>query len=231
MSSSGIRTIESIIYNKVAVAEFMRNGGFKSFPGISVSKKGWIYVKENDRTAPLMLMFGDEDICVRGCYSKTADNSAGGFRLLSVLPKSLCDSANDLFDKWVVNANVPAEAKIKKLSGSTYLNYKHEIKADFPIGLRSFGAIPMFYSTSMGDMSYAGVSVRVNPGQVLEWVLLDRVAENLDSDDDIVVDSAEASSTSGTSVKAQVKKAFNNPLKSFFIQPDESRLVVKKQKK
>lgn len=205
MSKVG-RTIESIVYNKVPLTEFLRKGGFDSFPGISVSKKGWIYVRVDDKTAPLMLDVEPGAIRVRGCYKKKSEESS--HRLLAELPDALCTGANRLFKQWNMNVGVMSNAIVKTLVGNTYINYKHCIEAEFPITIRAFSMIPMFYNVKSAQGVYSGISLRIPSTSIVEFDEVScRSDTELESDDDIVT-SREVIQSS------KVKVAFTSPSKA-----------------
>ncbi len=212
MSKAG-RTIESIVYNKVPLTEFLRKGGFDSFPGISVSKKGWIYVRVDDKTAPLMLDVEPGAVRVRGCYKKKSEESA--HRLLAELPDALCTGANRLFKQWHMNVGVSSNSVVKTLVGNTYINYKHCIDAEFPISIRAFSLIPMFYNVQSPQGSYVGVSLRIPTNSIIEFdEVSPRSDTEHDSDDDIVT-SRELLQTS------KVKVAFTSPTKPVKVEKQE----------
>ncbi len=219
--TSGTRSIESIVYNKVSVKDFMQLGGFSKYPGVSVSKKGWIYVRDAGKTAPIMLMFDDDEVIVRGCYRRGKTETSAGFRLLTIMPKLLCDSANELFDTWCTNVHLSPDAypNPKKVFGSVYVNYKESIEADFPISLKAFGVIPMFYAIpgESNGTNLCGISFRVSPSHVLEWNAVQ--PSGAGSDDDIVVVSA-STYVQPEHIKKQIREAFANPKKSFTIRDD-----------
>lgn len=205
--SVGARSIESIVYNKVAYDVFQKAGGFTAYPGISVSKKGWVYVKVEDRFAPLMIMFGDDQVSVRGCYPRKSED--GGYRLLSEFPEAFCTGANDLFRNWYVASGIVCRSEPKKLVGNTYMNYKHAIDTAFPISLKAFGVIPMFYDVKESSTSlrtaYSGISIRVSPSTILQFTAAAAKPDNdAGSSDEIVF-------SRGPIASRQVKLCYDIP--------------------
>ena len=149
-------TMESIVYNRVSLKEFLNSGGFSKFPGIKVSKNGRIYLTKDGKSAPLMLDAEAGDIIVRGSYARPNDS---GYKLLTVLPSTFSSSAVELFKKWASARDIDSRYRLLLQDrGSTYLNYKHDIEAtSFPIQLNAFGFIPTMYCIE-SDPKTAGIS-------------------------------------------------------------------------
>ena len=82
--------MESILYNRVALKEFLNHGAFTGYPGIRVSKTGKMYLIQDGKTAPLMIDVPEGDVIIKGSYPKSQGE---GVRLLAILPELFNSSA------------------------------------------------------------------------------------------------------------------------------------------
>jgi hypothetical protein len=158
-------TMESIVYNRVGLKEFLDRGAFVGYPGIKVSRGGKMYLTQDNRSAPLMLDTDEGDIIIRGSYLK---RQGEGYRLLTVLPEVFNSSAEKLFQRWCSGRGIQvSEFKLlTQPSGKTYINYPHDLEVmTFPVQASAFGIIPMFYA--LDEQKIAGIAYRVCPTHVL----------------------------------------------------------------
>lgn len=164
-------TMESILYNRVGLKEFLNRGAFTGYPGIRVSASGKMYLIQEGKTAPLMIDVPEGDVIIKNSYPKSQGD---GIRLLVIFPELFNSSAGQLYNKWLKGSQADTDG-YKQLvpTGTTYLNYKHDV-ADvvFPAQASAFGFIPCFYRLPQAKIS--GISYRVCPTHELQLTSVPR---------------------------------------------------------
>ena len=164
--------MESILYNRVSLKDFLNRGAFTGYPGIRVSKTGKMYLVQEGKTAPFMIDVPEGDVIIKGSYPKSQGE---GVRLLTILPELFNSSAGQLYNRWIQSSRADTEG-YKQLvpSATTYLNYKQELAyaGSFPAQTSAFGFIPCFYR--IPESKIAGISYRVCPTHVLDLTAVEK---------------------------------------------------------